>query len=162
MSNDLLPALLFSGAIGGGWKYFDKRIVQGVTISQGRVNDWFFIMHKTIFLKKGIPCIATIWFFLCIAPGDCFLLRCAEKYLPPCAEEELVIASYTAADSFIPAGDQHCAHCCVLCAHNLVLGLLQNSSLFLHSPSSRFTTPYCNHPTGIFPFVIYHPPRLAA
>ena len=120
-----------------------------------------YSMHKIIFLKKGLLGILVIWFLLCIVPGDCLLLGCDEKDLLHCAEKELVLLSHNDADSHIPMGDQHCSHCCVLCAHNFVMGLLQNSSLFLSSSSSLFKTLHFNHSKSIFQTIIYHPPRIA-
>ena len=119
-------------------------------------------MRKIVFLQKGLQSILVIWFFLCILPGDCLVLGCVEKDSLHCAEKESVILSQNGTDSSIPVGVSHCSKCCVLCAHNLVIGLLQNSSLFLSSSSSWFKPLHCNHPQSILQTVIYHPPRLAA
>lgn len=119
-------------------------------------------MRKTIFFKKGLQSILMIWFLLCILPGDCLLLGCVEDDVFHCSEEESVIISHNDTHSPLPIDDHHCSHCCLLCAHNLVMGLLQNSLLFLSSPSSWFQSLHSNHFKSIFQTIIYHPPRLAA
>lgn len=119
-------------------------------------------MRKTFFFKKILTGILLIWFFLCILPGDCLLLGCAEKNSLYCTEKESVIVTHIDADSSIPLDVSHCSNCCALCAHNIVMGLLQDSSLFLCSPSSRVKTIHFNHSKSIIQAVIYHPPRLTA
>lgn len=119
-------------------------------------------MRKVVFLNNSFIGILIVWFLLCILPGDCFLLGCGEKDSFHCSERESAGLSHHDDSSSLPSDDQHCSHCCLLCAHNVVMGLLQNSSLFISSPSSRFQTRPCNHFKSIFQTIIYHPPRLAA
>src|SRR5574342_661156 len=102
-------------------------------------------MQKTSLFKKSLKSILVIWFFLCIFPGDCFLLHCAEKEPFFCAEKEPAILSHKDADSSIPSCETHCPNCCVLCVHNLVMHLCQNPSFTLTSLSSRFKIPQFNY-----------------
>lgn len=146
-----------------GKKLFEKKEVFTGTINLNEsVNRRFLHMRKTIFLKRGLKNILVVWFFFCILPGDCFLLGCEEKDLLYRAEEESVTFSHNDADSSVPQDHLHCQNCCVLCAHNLVMSLLQSSSLVLFSSSSWFKTLHFNHPKSILQTIIYHPPRLAA
>jgi hypothetical protein len=119
-------------------------------------------MRKTIFFKRGLKTILAVWFLLCIFPGDCLFLGCVEKGLMYCDERGTVILSHDNVDSPIAMDDQHCPNCCAMCTHNLVVGLLQNSSLFFSSPSSRLKPLDFNHSKGILQTIIYHPPRLAS
>ncbi|MBI4222235.1 MAG: hypothetical protein HY607_06095 [Planctomycetes bacterium] len=119
-------------------------------------------MLKTIYIKYGLKSILTVWFFLCILPGDCFVLGCVEKDLFHCDQKESVIISQNDADSSIPQSNPHCQNCCVLCANNLVLHVFQDSSFTFTNTSSRFKTQPFNHFKNIFQTSIYHPPRLAA
>src|SRR3990167_8986214 len=93
-------------------------------------------MLKTMFLKEGLKGILVIWFLLCILPGDCFVLGCVEKDSFHCGETETAVSSQTDDDSPIPSADSHCKTCCVLCAHNLVLHVFQDSS-FTFTNTSR-------------------------
>ena len=113
-----------------------------------------------MFLKEGLKGILVIWFLLCILPGDCFVLGCVEKDSFHCGETETVVSSQTDDDSPIPSADSHCPTCCVLCAHNLVLHVFQDSSFTFTNTSSRFKTQPFNHFKNILQTSIYHPPRL--
>ena len=115
-----------------------------------------------MFLKEGLKGILVIWFLLCILPGDCFVLGCVEKDSFHCGETETAVSSQTDDDSPIPSADSHCPTCCVLCAHNLVLHVFQDSSFTFTNTSSRFKTQPFNHFKNIFQTIIYHPPRLFA
>ena len=122
----------------------------------------FITMLKTIYIKYGLKSILVIWFLLCILPGDCFVLGCVENDLFHCDQKESVIISKNDADSSIPQSNPHCQNCCVLCAHNLVLYLFQNTSFaFAVTPGWLKAQPF-NHSKNIFQTIIYHPPRLTA
>ena len=117
-------------------------------------------MSKDNFLRKGFKGIFVIWFVLCILPGDCFLLGCGERDAFCCHEKESTSVSQHCDNSSIPQEDQHCSNCCVLCAHNVILYVLQNSSFPHICSSSRLKTFSFKRPKSIFQAVIYHPPRL--
>src|SRR3972149_7336660 len=119
-------------------------------------------MIKTIFTKCGLKSILAIWFTLCILPGDCLVLGCAEKDSFYCGERESAVLSHNDDCSSIPTDDPCCPTCCVLCAHNLVLHVFQKSSFTFTNTSSRFKTQPFNHFKNIFQSIIYHPPRLFA
>ena len=118
-------------------------------------------MEKVFFLKKDFIVALTFWFILCILPGDCFVLGCGEKDSFHSGERESAVLSHTGDCSSVPSDDQHCSHCCLLCSHNLVIGLLQNSLLFLRVSSSWLQHIRFDHFKSIFQTIIYHPPRLA-
>ncbi|MCC6324861.1 MAG: hypothetical protein L3J18_05890 [Candidatus Brocadia sp.] len=126
------------------------------------INFYFLFMHKTIFCKKTMQGILMIWFLLCILPGDCLLLGCVEGDVLHCAEKEAAVISHQDVLDSLPMDDQHCSHCCLLCTHNLVMGLLQKSFLFLNRSPRWVQTLHVNHFKSIFQTIIYHPPRFAA
>jgi hypothetical protein len=119
-------------------------------------------MEKIIFLKKGFIVILTVWFLLCILPGDCLVLGCGENDSFHCDEMESAVLSHNDDCSSIPSDDRHCSHCCLLCTHNLVFGLLQNALLVCNSFFRWFQPLQFGHFKSIFQTIIYHPPRLAA
>ena|SRR3990167_338816 len=120
-------------------------------------------MLKTMFLKEGLKGILVIWFLLCILPGDCLVLGCAEKDSFYCVQKEYdAVSSHHDDCSSIPTDDPCCPNCCALCANNLVLHVFQDSSFVFTSPSSRIKTPLFSHFDTIFQTNIYHPPRLTA
>lgn len=120
----------------------------------------FTKMRKDAFLKKGFEGILVLWFLVCILPGDCLLLGCAGNDVSPCSENKSAVVPHADAGSCIPPDGQHCPNCCMLCAHNLVMHISQNSSSgFADSPSLLAPT-LCSHSNSIFQTIIYHPPRL--
>ena len=125
----------------------------------------FFIskyMKNIIFLKKGFIVILAIWFLLCILPGDCLVLGCAERDSFHCGERESAVSSHNDDCSSIPTDDPCCPNCCVLCANNLVLHVFQDTSFPFTNTSSRLKIQPFNHFKNIFQTIIYHPPRLTA
>lgn len=119
-------------------------------------------MLKTIYIKYGLKSILVIWFFLCILPGDCFVLGCVENDLFHCDQKESVITSKNDADSSIPQSNPHCQNCCMLCAHNLIVYVSKEFSFSFTSPYSWFKAPPFIHFNEILQTLIYHPPRLTA
>ncbi|MBI2470359.1 MAG: hypothetical protein HYV59_03845 [Planctomycetes bacterium] len=117
-------------------------------------------MKKIIFFKRGFIGILVVWFLLCILPGDCLVLGCAEKDSFHCTERESAVLSHNDTCPSIPEDKPHCQNCCVLCAHNLVLHLFQNPPFSFTGTPGRFKTISVDHPNRIFQTIIYHPPRL--
>ncbi|UJS17011.1 MAG: hypothetical protein L3J17_14000 [Candidatus Jettenia sp.] len=117
-------------------------------------------MGKTIFLKRALQTILVLWFFVCILPGDCLLLGCAEKHAFHCTENESVTVTHNATDPSLPQDNSHCSDCCVLCIHNLVMHMNQNSPYTLAGSFYRFKVPLFKQSNTIFQSIIYHPPRL--
>lgn len=117
-------------------------------------------ISKADFLQKGFKGILVIWFLLCILPGDCLLLGCGGGDDFHCHEKESTLVSQHCDNASVPQDDQHCPNCCVLCAHNVILDVLQNSSFPRIHSSRRFKTFSFKRPMNIFQTVIYHPPRL--
>ncbi len=119
-------------------------------------------MEKIIFLKKAFIGILTVWFLLCILPGDCLLLGCGEKDTACCVEKESTVLSHKDGCSSIPEDDPCCPTCCLLCAHNIVMHVFQNASFAFISTPSRLNPQPFNHHKNVFQTTIYHPPRLSA